>query len=109
MTQASRTERIAGRAALKQAMRAQAPLPGAHGLVLAHIGSTTPDSARLTFSWLYPRKLEDEIAQAESIRRALLAAIAARSAAVDELQREVLRSIKQALDPKGILNPGKSF
>jgi len=100
---------VAGRAALKQAMRAQAPLPGAHGLVQAHVGSPSPDGARLTFSWLYPRKLEDEIAQAESIRRALLAAIAARSGSIDELQRDVLRSVKQALDPKRILNPGKPF
>jgi alkyldihydroxyacetonephosphate synthase len=88
------------RAALKQAMRTMMPLPGAHGLVLCQIGPAWPDGARLRFTWLYPRKLEEEVAQAEVIHRAALAAVGRHD---EGLERTVLRSIQQALDPKAIL------
>jgi len=93
------------RAALKQAMRAHVPRPGAHGLVLCQVGPAWPDGANLTVTWLFPRKLEDEINQAQTIRAAALAALPARAG--EALEQGVLRGIKQALDPQGILNPGK--
>lgn len=90
------------RAALKQAMRAHAPLAGAHGLVLAHIGSAGADGASLRMSWVYPRKLDEEIAQASSIRQAALAA-ARRNAPI--LERQLRAAIKRCLDPAAILPP----
>jgi alkyldihydroxyacetonephosphate synthase len=94
---------VAVRAALKQAMRAHAPRPGAHGLVLCRVGSSRADGAVLTFSWLFPRILEDALAQAHSIRQAALAAAGMGSGAAWE--RDVVSGIKRVLDPKGILNP----
>jgi alkyldihydroxyacetonephosphate synthase len=93
---------VAMRTALKQAMRAQAPLPGAHGLVLCQVGPAWPDGANLRFTWLFPRKLDDEVVQAETIHRAALAAIRQQDAV---LERDVLGALKQALDLKAILGP----
>jgi alkyldihydroxyacetonephosphate synthase len=95
---------VAIRAALKQAMRNHAPRPGAHGLVLCQAGPARPDGAILTFTWLFPRILEDGISQAQNIRRAALAM--AQGSSGEPLEQEVLRAIKQSLDPKAILNPG---
>jgi alkyldihydroxyacetonephosphate synthase len=94
---------VALRAALKQAMRADGPRAGAHGLVLASIGSARPDGATITVTWTFPRKLDDEIAQAENIRRAAWAAC---NIVAQDLEGSVLRAIKQVLDPKNILSPG---
>ena len=96
---------VAVRAALKQAMRGHAPRPGAHGLVLCHVGAARSDGAVLTFTWLFPRILDDAIAQAHKIRQAALAAASIQSDT--ELERDVLGGIKRVLDPGGILNPGK--
>jgi hypothetical protein len=96
---------VAVRAALKQAMRNHAPRPGAHGLVLCHVGAARPDGAVLTFSWLFPRILEDAVSQAQAIRRAALAAASVEES--KELERDVLGGIKRVLDPGAILNPGR--
>ena len=96
---------VAVRAALKQAMRNHAPRPGAHGLVLCHVGAARPDGAVLTFTWLFPRILDDAIAQARNIRQAALAAAPADDN--NELEQEVRRSIKRVLDPSAILNPDR--
>lgn len=91
------------RAALKQAMRTYAPLTGAHGLVLAHVGDVRSDGASLTVNWLFPRKLEEEVAQAAAIRQAALAAAGIKSP--QELELEMRRALKRTLDPKEILPP----
>jgi alkyldihydroxyacetonephosphate synthase len=93
------------RAALRAAMRAQVPRPGAHGLVLCHVGGAWPDRASLRFSWLYPRRLNDDAAQALAIEKAGRAAATEHGAGA--LEAEALRGLKSALDPKGILNPGR--
>jgi alkyldihydroxyacetonephosphate synthase len=93
------------RAALKQAMRLHSPSPGAHGLVLCEAGPAKADGAVLTFTWLYPRILDDGLAQAENIRRAVLGA-AQDGPAANGLAREALAAVKSVLDPKFILNPG---
>jgi alkyldihydroxyacetonephosphate synthase len=95
---------VAMRAVLKQAMRNHAPRPGAHGLVLCEVGPARTDGATMTFTWLFPRNLEDGIAQAQNIRRAALAA--AKNEGSGTLEQDVLRGIRQGLDPKAILNPG---
>ena len=99
---------VSVRATLKQAMRSRAPRPGAHGLVLCEVGPARADGATLTFTWAYPRILDDGLAQAQSIRRAALAAAqsAAAGSVQGPLEREILIGIKCALDPRGILNPG---
>jgi len=95
---------VAVRAALKQAMRNHAPRTGAHGLVLCHVGPGRPEGATMTFTWLFARILGEEIAQARNIRQAALAASA--MPVPGAVEHEVLRSIKAAIDPKTILNPG---
>jgi alkyldihydroxyacetonephosphate synthase len=89
------------RAGLKLAMRSHAALPGAHGLVLAEVTHADAQGARLTLTWAYPRRLEDEMAQADAIARAVQAAVGA--PAEDALKQEMLRAIRQTLDPKNVL------
>jgi alkyldihydroxyacetonephosphate synthase len=99
----------ATRRALDAAMRRHVPCPGAHGLVLSHIGHSFSDGASLTFTCIFPRMLNDEMTQARAIRQAGLDAIRAQGRAVqtDGLDRELLLGIKKILDPKGVMNPGK--
>ncbi len=91
------------RAALRQAMRAHVPLSRAHGLVLCHVAQAWPDRAMLRFTYLYPRLLDGDVAQAEAIHDAGLKAVAASASA---LETEALQGLKQTLDPKDILTPG---
>ena len=92
------------RSGLTQAMRAHPALPGAQGLVLTQISDARSDGASVTVTWLFARKLEDEVAQATAIRQAALAAsgIGTRPG----LERDMLDAIKRSLDPKNILAPG---
>ncbi|HVV29108.1 MAG TPA: FAD-binding oxidoreductase [Rhizomicrobium sp.] len=93
---------VAVRRALKAAMRARAPRDGAEGLVLAHVGHVRPDGANLNVTWLFARALDDEVAQAQAIRDAALAAARGGRTA---LEQEAVHAIKRSLDPAGILNP----
>ena len=99
---------VAVRAALKHAMRKQVPRPGASGLVLCHVAHARSDAAKLVFTWLFPRILEDGVTQAHAIRRATQDAIAAQNDTDAGLAHDVLAGIKQTLDPANILNPRKS-
>jgi len=91
------------RSALVQAMRAHPALPGAQGLVLTQVSDTRHDGASVTVTWLFPRQLEDEVAQATAIRQAALAASGIR--ARPGLERDMLDAIKRSLDPKNIVAP----
>jgi alkyldihydroxyacetonephosphate synthase len=108
--------------ALEAAMQANVPCPGARGRVLAHVSCPDPDGARLTFTVIFPRALNDEIAQALAIRRAGMDAVIAHGGSSIGVGEEnlpwvemektalgiaALRGLKQALDPENILNPGK--
>jgi alkyldihydroxyacetonephosphate synthase len=95
------------RAVLDQAMRAHGPRAGARGLVLGRIGEVRHEGASLRLTCIYPRALGNDVAQAEAIRQAGLEALAARSDTTGTLDADLLRTIKQTLDPKDILNPGK--
>jgi alkyldihydroxyacetonephosphate synthase len=113
------------RAALDTAMRETAPREGAHGIVMCHISHSYPDGASLYFTYIFPRTLDNEIAQWRAIKKAASDAIVANGGTISHhhgvgedhlpwmtqekgaLGIEVLRAIKQTLDPKGILNPGK--
>jgi len=91
------------RSALTRAMRAHPALPGAQGLVLTRIDDARSDGASVTITWLFARKLEDEVAQATAIRHAALAAsgIGTRPA----LEQDMLDAIKRSLDPKNTVAP----
>ena len=88
---------------LKQAMRAHRALPGAQGLVATEVSDVRRDGASVTVTWLFPRKLEDEVAQAAAIRQAALAAAGIKPR--PGLELETLNAIKRVLDPKHILVP----
>ena len=74
----------------------------AEGLLLAHVGHVRPDGANLNVTWLFARALDDEVAQAQAIRDAALAAARGGRTA---LEQEAVHAIKRSLDPAGILNP----
>ncbi len=113
------------RAALENSIRETAPRPGAKGIVMCHISHSYPDGASLYFTYIFPRALDGDIAQWHAIKKAATDAIAANGGTISHhhgvgedhlpwmagekgaLGIEILRAVKQTLDPKGILNPGK--
>lgn len=115
----------AARAALDEAIRQTVPRDGARGVVMCHISHSYSDGASLYFTCVFPRALESDIAQWQTIKKAVTQAIVSNGGTVSHhhgvgqdhlpwiasekgpLGIEVLRAIKTTLDPDGILNPGK--
>jgi alkyldihydroxyacetonephosphate synthase len=115
----------ATRAALEAAILKTVPREGARGIVMCHIGHSTADGASLCFTTIFPRSLDGDIAQWKTIKQAASEAIVANGGTISHhhgvgedhlpwlaqekgaLGIEVLRAVKQALDPAGVLNPGK--
>ncbi len=113
------------RAALSGAMQAQAPMAGARGIVMGHISHSYPDGASLYFTFIFPRRAENELAQWQAIKKAASDAIAANGGTIShhhgagldhvpwlvrekgETGMKLLKALKSTLDPKGIMNPGK--
>jgi len=89
------------RAGLKQAMRARPPVTGAHGLVLAHVTDIRSDGAVLTVTWLFPRELQEEVAQATAIRQTALTLLGRKAA--QGLEQQMRDAIKRTVDPKDVL------
>ena len=115
----------ATRAALEAVILKTVPREGARGIVMCHIGHSTADGASLCFTIIFPRTLDGDIAQWKTIKQAASEAIMANGGTISHhhgvgedhlpwiaqekgaLGIEVLRAVKQALDPAGVLNPGK--
>jgi alkyldihydroxyacetonephosphate synthase len=113
------------RKALETAIAENVPRPGARGVVMCHISHFYPHGASLYFTYIFPRQLDNEIAQWRAIKTAASDAIAAHGGTISHhhgvgedhlpwmaqekgaLGIDVLRAIKHTLDPRGVMNPGK--
>lgn len=111
--------------AIAEALAANAPQPGAHGIVLAHVSHSYRDGASLYFTFAFPRALDREVEQWLAVKRAASDAIAAHGGTISHhhgvgldhlpwIEREkgpmgigAIRAIKERVDPMGIMNPGK--
>jgi alkyldihydroxyacetonephosphate synthase len=111
--------------AVRGAIRTALEAHGTPGLVLCHLSHAYRDGASLYFTFLAPRRPGEEIEQWRSVKRAASDAIVEAGgtithhhavgrdhapymrAEVGEAGLEVLRAVKERLDPAGIMNPGK--
>jgi alkyldihydroxyacetonephosphate synthase len=113
------------RGAIDGAISQNVPRQGAKGVVLGHVCPCSPDGADLEFTYVFPRLLDGELAQAQAIKKAAMDAVVAHGGTIShhrgvgiehlpwiaaekgELGLAALSAVKAALDPKGVMNPGK--
>ena len=112
-------------AAVGGAIRGALAGQGTPGLAFCHLSHAYADGASLYFTFIARAKRGEEIEQWQSVKRAASEAIVATGgtithhhavgrdhapympAEVGKTGVEVLRAVKQRLDPAGIMNPGK--
>ena len=112
-------------AAVGAAIRDSLAAQGTPGLVFCHLSHAYPDGASLYFTFISRARRGEELEQWRAVKRAASEAIVAAGATIThhhavgrdhapymeaEVGRtglEVLRAVKERLDPAGIMNPGK--
>ena len=112
-------------AAVGDAIRDALAAQGTPGLVFCHLSHAYADGASLYFTFISRARRGAEVEQWAEVKRAACEAIVAHGgtithhhavgrdhapymkAEVGELGLDVLRSVKEQLDPAGIMNPGK--
>ncbi len=112
------------RQAIQDAM-AETLTKGARGIVMGHVSHTYTDGASLYFTMVFPRYPGHELDQWQFIKKAASEAIVEHGGTISHhhgvgtdhrpwIMEEkgpagvnILRAVKETLDPKGVLNPGK--
>jgi len=112
--------------AIREAIAQVCPA-GITPLVMCHVSHSYHDGASLYFTFVWPRDLDDPLGQWQRIKAAASDAIAAHGGTIShhhgvgtdhapwfddekgEIGLKALKAVKQAVDPDGVLNPGKSF
>lgn len=115
------------RAAVTEALRTamDATAPTSHGISMCHLSHTYPEGTSLYFTYVWPRDDGDPVGQWKTIKAAASEAILANGGTISHhhgigldhlawMEREkgetgmaLLRAAKHAVDPEGVLNPGK--
>jgi alkyldihydroxyacetonephosphate synthase len=113
--------------AVSDAIRSALTEQGTPGLVFCHLSHAYADGASLYFTFISRSRRGAEVEQWRAVKQAASEAIVAHSgtithhhaigrdhrpymeAEVGETGLEVLRAVKEQLDPTGIMNPGKIF
>jgi len=110
---------------LEESLSRHNPNPGAKGLAMAHVSHSYRNGASLYFTFVFPRTPEGIIEQWLAIKREVTDAIVENGGTISHhhgtgtehlpwmaqekgpIAYGMLKSLKNDLDPKGILNPGK--
>jgi alkyldihydroxyacetonephosphate synthase len=113
--------------AIEDALAKNACAPGARAMVMAHISHCYRDGASLYFTFAFPRALNHEVEQWLAVKKAASEAIVANGGTIShhhgvgadhmpwfatekgEIGMGMLRAVKNCVDPKNIMNPGKLF
>ncbi len=114
-----------GHSHVVEALRSAAQAHAGAGLAMGHVSHSYPDGACVYFIVIYPLSAEERLTQWQAIKRAATDAIVEAGGTVShhhgvgmdhapwlahekgELGMVSIRALKTALDPQGIMNPGK--